>query len=118
MLGEAYRRVRVHLWSFTLCILVTKQEGKKDNKISIFRLLINMMGISQQSAETIEAGWAYQELYEIGGFDQHLIAARLFGSLAHPLLYPGGGKGCRSQPCAPVADSMSVRWAGGTQGHL
>lgn len=106
MLGEAYWDVRGHLWSFTLCILLTKEEGKTDNKRSIFRLLINIMRISQQNAETIEAGWAYQELYEIGGFDQHLITPRLLGSLLltlSPILEEAGGAGVSLVPLLLIA---------------
>lgn len=53
---------------------------KKGDKGAVRKLLINITGISQQSVETVEAGRAYQELYEIVGFDQHLITLRLPGS--------------------------------------
>lgn len=88
---------------------------KKGDKGAICRLLINITGLSQQSMETIEAGWAYQKLHEIVGFDQHLIALRLLGSVPltlSPVLEEAGW--CRSWLHAPAADCMSVRWVDGT----
>lgn len=108
--GEAHWDVKVHLWSFRLCTLLTKElGGGKGDKGAICRLLISITGVSQQSAETTEAGWAYQKLYEIVGFDQHLIAHRLLGSVSLALSpVPKEAGGCRSWTRAPAADCVCL----------
>lgn len=73
----------------------------KSAKAAICRLVINTTGISQQSAEAVEAGWAYQRLYGIVGFDQRLITLRLLGSVLltlSPILRRQGMQDSASYP--------------------
>lgn len=113
VLGEAHWDVKVHLWSFRLCIFLIKEGKKKGDKGAIRRLFINITGISQRSTEMVEAGWAYQKLYEIVGFDQHLITLRLLGSVSLTLSRRRqGGAGASLVPLLPL--HVSVRWVDGT----
>lgn len=90
-----------------------KREKKKGDKGAIRRLFINITGISQRSTEMVEAGWAYQKLYEIVGFDQHLITLRLLGSVSLTLSRRRqGGAGASLVPLLPL--HVSVRWVDGT----
>lgn len=78
----------------------------KSAKAAACRLVINIIGISQQSAETVEAGWAYQRLDGIVEFDQHLITLRLLGSvllILSPIPQEAGGAGLSLLPLLPTA---------------
>lgn len=95
--------------------------GEKGEKGAICRFLIIIAGISQQSTETIEGGWAYQKLYEIVGFDQHLITLRLLGWVSltlSPIPEESGGCGIGIAPLLHVSQvgSWHVRASANTQG--
>lgn len=82
----------------------------KSAKAAACRLVINIIGISQQSAETVEAGWAYQRLDGIVEFDQQSPSGCLAQSCSSspPSRRRQGVQDSASCPCCQLHVSVGL----------